>query len=256
MKYSVSTGLTAMLDQVLFPTPGPLMPNQALSNLDQYRMYDSWLAVHREGKALVRLQTNFLQNQTDPALPELHERLLNTFQFFGDDMMMTGSIGEWAAPITAGAVWEDAQRIVAKAQWRNENAVSSLAQLDQVVRMYETVDKEFGIKNLRWVVHHVPFVSVDLLNRLKALGCGVAMRGFTWITGTPTANGAPFRTILNNGIQAGLQGDGVHISTLNPWHHMHYAVTGLNARGQLSTAASRSRARRRCASSRAGTAGS
>ena len=24
----------------------------------------------------------------------------------------------------------------------------------------------------------------------------------------------------------------MHISTLNPWHHMHYAVTGLNAFGQ------------------------
>ena len=50
MTYSASVGLTAHLDQVLFPTPGPLHPNQILSNLDQYRMYDSWLALHREGK--------------------------------------------------------------------------------------------------------------------------------------------------------------------------------------------------------------
>ena len=40
MTYSASVGLTAHLDQVLFPTPGPLHPNQILSNLDQYRMYD------------------------------------------------------------------------------------------------------------------------------------------------------------------------------------------------------------------------
>jgi hypothetical protein len=50
MNYSASVGLTAHLDQVLFPTPGPLHPNQILSNLDQYRMYDAWLALHREGK--------------------------------------------------------------------------------------------------------------------------------------------------------------------------------------------------------------
>jgi predicted amidohydrolase YtcJ len=66
MNYSASLGLTAHLDQVLFPTPGPLHPNQILSNLDQYRMYDSWLSLHQEGKTTVRLQTNFLQNQTDP----------------------------------------------------------------------------------------------------------------------------------------------------------------------------------------------
>ena len=51
----------------------------------------------------MRLQMNFLQNQSDPALPELNERLRNQFQFFGDDMLMTGSIGEWAAPLASGA---------------------------------------------------------------------------------------------------------------------------------------------------------
>src|SRR6476661_927202 len=129
MRYSVAVGLTSHLDQVLFPTPGPLHPSQILSNLDQYRMYDPWLALHRDGKATVRLQMNFLQNQTDPNLPELKERLRNQFQFFGDDMMQTGSIGEWAAPLTSGAVWREAQRLVAQARWRNENSVQDLAGL-------------------------------------------------------------------------------------------------------------------------------
>src|SRR5688572_385799 len=56
MAYSTQVGLTAHLDQVLFPTPGPLHPSQILSNLDHYRMYDSWQAMHRDGKATVRLQ--------------------------------------------------------------------------------------------------------------------------------------------------------------------------------------------------------
>ena len=167
MNYSASVGLTAHLDQVLFPTPGPLHPSQILSNLDQYRMYDSWLALHREGKTIVRLQMNFLQNQNDPALPELKERLRNQFQFFGDDMMMTGAIGEWAAPLGSGAVWREAQRLVAQAGWRNENAVQDLAGLTQVVEAYEAVNKEFDITGLRWMVHHVPVVTADLLTRLK-----------------------------------------------------------------------------------------
>src|SRR4029079_1856195 len=182
MNYSTALGLTAHLDQVLFPTPGPLHPNQILSNLDQYRMYDSWIALHREGKTIIRLQTNFLQNQNDPALPELKERLRNSFQFFGDDMMMTGSIGEWAAPLASGAVWREAQRLVAQAGWRNENSVQDLAALRQVVGAYEAVNKEFDITGLRWMVHHVPVVTPDLLTRLKALGCGVEMGAFRWVT--------------------------------------------------------------------------
>ena len=233
MNYSASVGLTAHLDQVLFPTPGPLHPSQILSNLDQYRMYDSWLDLHREGKTIVRLQMNFLQNQTDPNLPELKERLRNQFQFFGDDMMMTGAIGEWAAPLGSGAVWTEAQRLVGQAGWRNENAVQNLAGLRQVVDAYETVNREFDITKLRWVVHHVPDVNADLLNRLRALGCGVQMAAFRWVTSSDPKMvvGAPFRTIVDHGIQVGMHGDGVHIAPLNPWQHIHFATTGVNSFG-------------------------
>jgi predicted amidohydrolase YtcJ len=233
MTYSASVGLTAHLDQVLFPTPGPLHPNQILSNLDQYRMYDSWLALHREGRAIIRLQMNFLQNQNDPALPELKERLRNQFQFFGDDMMMTGSIGEWAAPLASGAVWREAQRLVAEAGWRNENSVQNLAGLTQVVEAYEAVNKQYDITKLRWMVHHVPEVNADLLNRLKALGCGVQMAAFRWVTSSDpkVVVGPPFRTIVDNGIQVGIHGDGVHIAPLNPWLHIYFATTGVNSFG-------------------------
>ena len=233
MNYSASVGLTAHLDQVLFPTPGPLHQTQILSNLDQYRMYDSWLALHREGKTIVRLQMNFLQNQADPELPELKERLRNQFQFFGDDMMMTGSIGEWAAPLASRETWMKAQRLVAEAGWRNENSVQNLAGLTQVVEGYEAVNKEFDITRLRWMVHHVPVVNADLLNRLKALGCGVQMAAFRWVTSDdPKAIvGAPFRTIVDHGIQAGIHGDGVHIAPLNPWLQMYFATTGVNSFG-------------------------
>ncbi len=233
MKYSARVGLTAHLDQVLFPTPGPLHPNQILSNLDQYRMYDSWLALHHEGKTIIRLQMNFLQNQSDPTLPELKERLRNQFQFFGDDMMMTGAIGEWAAPLGSGAVWAEAQRLVAQAGWRNENSVQNLAALTQVVEAYEKVNKEFDITRLRWVVHHVPVVNSDLLNRLRTLGCGVQMGAFRWVTSNDpkVTVGPPFRMILDHGIQAGIHGDGVHIAPLNPWLQIYFATTGVNSFG-------------------------
>lgn len=233
MRYAASLGLTSHLDQVLFPTPGPLHPNQVLSNLDQYRMYDSWLELHRQGLTIVRLEMNFLQNQSDPQLPELKERLRNQFPFFGDDMMRTGGIGEWAAPLNSGAVWRDAQHLVGQAGWRNENAVQNLAGLRQVVEGYEAVNKEFDITKLRWVVHHVPEVNADLLSRLQALGCGVEMGAFRWVTSSDpkVVAGPPFRTIVDHGIQVGIHGDGVHIAPLNPWLHIYYATTGINSFG-------------------------
>jgi hypothetical protein len=218
---------------VLFPTPGPLHPAQILSNLDQYRMYDPWIELHRERRAIIRLQMNFLQNQNDPQLPELKERLRNQFQFFGDDMLQTGSIGEWAAPLGSGAVWLEAQRLVAEARWRNENSVQNLAGLTQVVDAYERMNEQYGISDLRWVVHHVPEVTGELLSRLQAMGCGVQMAGYRWVTSSDPNQvaGPPFRTIVDHGIQVGLHGDGVHIAPLNPWPHIYYATTGVNSFG-------------------------
>jgi len=94
------------------------------------------------------------------------------------------------------------------------------------------VNREFPITGLRWVVH-VSAATPDLLTRLRALGCGVQMAGFRWVTSTDPAVvvGPPFRTILDHGIQAGLNGDGVHIAPLNPWQHISFAITGLNSFG-------------------------
>lgn len=242
MAFTAQVGLTTILDQVLPPSPGPLTPNQALSGLDHYRMYDAWLSLHREKRAFIRLQTNFLHNQGNiPALgdlpnqlPELRERLKYQFQFFGDDLFRTGAIGEWAAPIGAGAVWFEAQRLVAQARWRNENSPGNLAALTQVVNAYEAVNAEFGITDLRWGVQHVNEATPELLQRLIALNCGVSMSGFRWLQGNPGPNpvGPPFRMIVDSGINAGMHEDGVHIAPHNPWFAMHYATTGLNVLGQ------------------------
>jgi len=182
--YSASVGITAVLDQTLVAradgTLNPALydpqPTDALFTLNHYRMYDAWLQLEREHRNLIRLQINFLHNQgfdarfgatIESQLPELRERLKNQFPFFGNDMVRTGAIGEWAAPFALPsnpngfAVWVEAQRLVAKARWRNENAQpgtpTSSDAIEQVVSTYEQMDAEQiaagfadGIKSLRW----------------------------------------------------------------------------------------------------------
>jgi hypothetical protein len=59
------------------------------------------------------------------------------------------------------------------------------------------------------------------------------MAAFRWVTSTDpkVVAGAPFRTILDHGIQVGIHGDGVHIAPLNPWLHIYFATTGVNSFG-------------------------
>ncbi len=270
--FSASVGITAVLDQTLVAAatgtldPASLdpLPTDFLFKLNHYRMYDAWLALQRENRNLIRLQINFLHNQPfiaalgdlDHQLPELRERLKNQFQFFGNDMVRTGAIGEWAAPFAAPsspdnyAVWFESQRLVAKARWRNENAQggspTNTDAIEQVVSTYEQMDAEQiaagfpeGIKSLRWGLQHADFATsgpTGHLQRLKALNCAVSMSGFRWLNGVPRADGLPvgplFPQIVASGIHAGMHEDGVHIAPHNPWFAMHYATTGLNVLGQ------------------------
>jgi predicted amidohydrolase YtcJ len=252
MAFTARVGVTTLLDQTLVAVgfgPRDPQPSHPLATLDHFRMYDAWLALHRAGEAFVRLQINFLHNQgfnaalggLENQLPELRERLKNQFQFFGDDLVRTGAIGEWAAPFAppsnanGHAVWYEAQRLVAQAGWRNENAQSSVANVQQVVETYEAMDAEFGIRHLRWGLQHADQATEEQLLRLKALNVGVSLSGLRWQS-NPSASGAPvgpfFPRVLESGIRAGLHEDGVHIAPHNPWFALHYATTGLNFAGQ------------------------
>jgi predicted amidohydrolase YtcJ len=232
-RYSAALGLTAHLDQVGLGVPGPIAPNQSLAAFDPYRMYDAWQELYRQGRAFIRLQTNFSASQNDPQLPMLRERLKNQFPFFGSDMLMTGGIGESAAPGDGvGEVWLAAQKLVAEARWRSESHALTLANLENEVAGYEKVHAEFPIADLRWVISHVPFATPDLLNRLKKIGAAVQLTGWRYLQGTAANNGSPFRMVLENGIRAGLHSDSAHISPLNPWLHLYYATTGVNAAGE------------------------
>jgi predicted amidohydrolase YtcJ len=236
MAYCASVGLTALLDQTLPPATTPLSPTQGLPNLDQFRMYDGWLAAHREGRSLVRLQTNFLHDQNDINLPQLKDRLKNQFQLFGDDMMMTGAIGEWGAPGDGnGPVWIEAQRVIAAAGWRNTNRNLSLSALQAEIAGYETIAGEgYDISGdgLRWTLHHLNAATAADLPRIKALGVGVQAGAWRYGSGTSSITAdTPFRMIVDSGVQAGIHLDGVHIAPLNPWFGVYYASTGVTARG-------------------------
>ena len=203
MNYSASVGLTAHLDQVLFPTPGPLHPWQILSNLDQYTMYDPWLALHREGRATVRLQINFLSNQNDPALPELHERLRNR---------SSSSATTWCerAPSANGR----RRSRPAPPGWRH--SASSPRRGGATRTACRTSRRSTGGRSLReggpGIRHQGSALGrasraggdAGLLSRLQALGCGVEMAGVRWVTSSDPNQvaGAAFRTIVDHGIQA------------------------------------------------------
>jgi predicted amidohydrolase YtcJ len=233
--YGLGLGVTTHIDQGAFQKTDT--PADGAAHEDNFTMQHPFLEVHREGKLDARVQINFLHQESDLALPELKARLRNQFQFFGDDVLNTGGIGEFIASYPPGPSFIEASRAVAQARWRAE--VHSLGTTDFVAEIsaWEAANAEFPITDLRWVVAHVPFITEEWVNRLKAIGGALSLTGWRYLAGTATGNGPPFRMIVDNGIQTGMSSDGMQIAPMNPWIHMYYATTGRNARGQEINAA-------------------
>lgn len=230
MAYAVSLGVTTHFDQGGFPATNS--PADGAAHFDQYRAYDAFQALHHEGRLSIRLRNHFLHLESDPDLPGLTARLLNIFPEFGDDMMKVVGIGEFTAA-GLGDVWLDANHRVAQARFINQ--VHSLTRDDfkTEIEGWEKVNAKFPITDLRWVIAHVPFITEDWVQRLKALGGGVNLTSWKYLAGTATDNGPPFRMIVDSGIHVGMSSDGMQIAPMNPWLHMYYATTGKNAKGEL-----------------------
>jgi predicted amidohydrolase YtcJ len=228
LNYGLGLGVTTHLDQGAFQATGT--PGDGAAHEDNYTMNLPFLALRDEGRLPARLRINFLHQDDSPELPTLNERVRNSFPFFGDEMVRTVGIGEFiAGPKALG----EAAKLLARAGWRAEVHSLSRTDFQQEIQAYEAAHKESPITDLRWVVAHVPFITEDWVNRLKAIGGGLSLTSWRYLAGTPEQNGPPFRMIVDNGIPSGMSSDGMQIAPMNPWLHMYYAVTGMNARQVL-----------------------
>lgn len=233
--YLASIGLTTNIETGAFQTTNS--PSDNVATEDNFTYNIPAMAVYAAGQGTVRMRIDWLEMDTDPSLPTLTQRLLNTLQFNGNDMVATGGIGEWISgdQFAPGAVFRDACLLIAKSRWRAE--CQSITQTDYPgqVAAYEAANATYPITDLRWVIAHANYLTEDYLNRLKAVGAGCTAGGWQYLQGTSlgsTPGGPAYRTLFDNGLPVGMDSDAADISVFIPWVNMYYATTGLNVLGK------------------------
>ncbi len=245
MAYSASVGVTTNVDMGGFVIPGT--PNiqdsfvfDSLASWDPFTAYDPLLALYDEGKVSVRVRIFFLSMDQNPDVPLTTQRVLNAFSNFGDGMVRSSGIGEFATswpqlfnpnnPSPTNFI--TALTIVAQRGWAFQQHSLSLIEDVFSTGTFEKVNQTTPIADLRWSVAHVPLIDQMTVNRLKAIGAGVAVHPFRYLSGG-NSGGPPLRMILDSGIHVGAGSDSAQISTLDPWNMIYYMVTGKNAAGKL-----------------------
>jgi len=231
-------GVTSVFDASCFARPGlaDLLDSVTVdgaSSCDPFAAHTPLLAIRKEGKMTLRVRLFFQSNDTSNSFPLLTQRLFNSFEEFGDDMLSVSGVGErvttWIGQggMPSPADYAAALRLVASHGWSLRQHSLSLAEDQFAVTGFEAANAATPIANLHWSIEHVPQIDATTLARIKALGAGVALHG-RYIS---TAGGPPYRLILDSGIQAGAGTDAGQISTVNPWLVIYYMVTGKNAAG-------------------------
>ncbi len=241
MAYSAKMGVTTNVDMGGFVIPGTPDAQDSfeidtLASWDPFTAYDALLALHQQKELSVRLRIFFLTMDTNPDVPLVTQRVLNAFNHFGDDMMRTSGIGEFASswplfgnPFPTNFV--NALSIVAQRGWPFQQHSLSTAEDTFTIQSFQTVNATTPIADLHWSIAHVPTITQANIDAAKSLGVGLALHGFRYLTGG--GGGPPYRTIVDSGIRAGAGSDSAQISTLDPWLMLYYMVTGKNGQGIL-----------------------
>src|SRR4051812_40465094 len=253
MNYALTVGVTTHQDQGAFQATNTTADGAA--HEDNYTMHIPFLKVYDQGKGVIRLRINFLHMETDPNTPELAQRLKNAFQFLGNDWVKTGSIGEFiAAGTSTTSPFAAAAEKVAAAHWRAEvhslgrrqTPASNPADFELEIAGFQAADADYPgvVRELRWIVAHVPGITQEWIDKLQAIGGNLSLPGWQCLAGGAVTStvapyaGPPFRMIVDSGnrsdgIHSGMSSDGMQIAPMNPWLHMYYATTGLNTKGVL-----------------------
>ena len=137
----------------------------------------------------MRLRVFWLTMDKDNSIPLLKERILNSFPEFGDDMMRVSGIGEFATnwplfgTVTPPPNYLTALQFVAKHGWTFQQHSLSPAEDQLTVSTFEEVNKTTPIASLHWSIAHAPRINRPLLDRLKAMGAGIAVHPFEYLAG-------------------------------------------------------------------------
>jgi predicted amidohydrolase YtcJ len=242
MAYSASMGVTTNVDMGAFVIPGT--PNtdasaqmDTLASDDPFTMHEALLALNREGKVSTRLRIFYLSMDREPQVSLIAQRVLNSYPGFGDDLVRISGIGEFVTqwPLFKGDFptnYHAALTLVAQHGWPFQQHTLSAREDTFTIESFRKINETTPIADLRWSIAHVPELTAENLAAAKALGIGLALHGFRYLSGSKRG-GPPYRMIVESGIKAGAGSDSAQISTLNPWNMIYYMVTGKNAAGVL-----------------------
>lgn len=114
------------------------------------------------------------------------------------------------------------------------------ASISRFLSVFEEINREIPFNNLRWFFDHAETISERSMERVKALGGGIAIQDrmafqgeyFVARYGSEAAQRTPpINRMLHLGIPVGAGTDATRVSSYNPWVSLYWLVSGKTVGG-------------------------
>jgi predicted amidohydrolase YtcJ len=211
--------------------------------------YQALFKVWRQGQMTVRVAYSLCGQTPGSELEELGSLTALLPMGFGDDMLRFNGLGE---RITAAmnnndkpteadkdryyqiARWAAARGMSLTMHWARDDSV------DQLLTIFERVNKEEPIVGLRWSIAHLNDASLQSLQRMKALGVGWTVQDamyfggeqFVQQSGPDAARRAPpVVTATKMGVVVGAGTDAHRVASYNPFTALEWFLDGKTVGG-------------------------
>jgi len=169
---------------------------------------------------------------------------------FGDELLRFNGIGEritWAMNNNEKPTDAEKQKYYEIVKWAAENRMSLTMHwmndrsVDQLLTIFERVNREVPIADLRWSIAHLNDASPETLRRMKALGMGWTVQDEMYFAGEnfvrqrgPEAarRVPPVETAKELGVVVGAGTDAHRVASYNPFTALQWFLDGKTVGGK------------------------
>ena len=228
-------GITGLVD----PGGFSIAPSQYAA------LFELW----REKALTLRVAYSVFAQKPGAELQEFRDLTQMLPMGFGDDMLKFNGLGERVTlamynnnfPDEAAKAkfyelvkWAAQRKLAVTIHWQENGSV------DHLLGLYEKLNAEVPIKDLRWSIAHLDDASPETLARMKALGIGWTMQDAMYfqgdralaVRGDAARRMPPIGTALRAGVHVGAGTDAHRVASYNPFVALQWMLDGKTVSGK------------------------
>ncbi|MDX9911418.1 MAG: amidohydrolase [Phycisphaerales bacterium] len=212
--------------------------------------------LHKRGEMTVRIAYNLFTQRPQKEREDFAAWAASNRMYQGDELLRLNGAGEMlvysaadfedfkvARPDMPGAMEAELESVVgllARNKWAFRLHATYDETISRALDVFERVNREAPISDLRWFFDHCETISDRSIERIKALGGGIAVQhrmafqGEYFINryGSKAAERTPpVRRMLEMGVPVGAGTDATRVASYNPWTSLSWLVTGRTVGG-------------------------